>query len=671
MSGNECLVGLKISQFSLCHFTVFLLHHAGYVNVMKRLPLIVGFGGYSAAGRSSFHQAYQRMVLESLDTSKQQETLGGLAVMMGRVKIKQDAYQDIDGEFLNLQDVVTKYRRDILENTLIRKISTNYFDVERAPARLSISLNETEQGSLEFRLPNRKLPDPLPEHWQIIGVDNRHTYISIDGNARVSLDSHVTLPVEAAAQLPEGFDPAKLYHSHFHPRGLQLAIIGASDALNSTGLDWKQILSALSPDEIAAYGSSVMSQLDSAGCGGLLQARLRGKRVSTKQLPLGLSSMPSDFINAYVLGNLGATASIAGACASFLFNLRAATEDICCGRRRMVVVSSSEAPILPEIIEGYAAMGALATTAKLENLDGGETDLQRASRPFGDNCGFVIAESTQHVVLMDDALAMELGATVYGAVSDVFVNADGFKKSISAPGPGNYLTFAKAVASARSLLGESSIRKRSFVQAHGSSTPQNRVSESQILDRVAAAFGISNWPIVAVKAFVGHSLGPAAGDQLINSLGIFAQSILPGIKTIDHVAEDVLQNRLSIATDDRQLDHPMDVAFLNSKGFGGNNASAYVLSPEIARRMMKNRYGHRAMSAYRDENYSVQEKANHYHENHLKGDYQVIYKFGEEMLDDADIRISEDKLLIPGYGKAIDLNIESGYKDMMDIDATD
>jgi acetoacetyl-[acyl-carrier protein] synthase len=58
------------------------------------------------------------------------------------------------------------------------------------------------------------------------------------------------------------------------------------------------------------------------------------------------------------------------------------------------------------------------------------------------------------VVLFDDQLAMELGATIYAAASDVFVNADGYKKSIAGPGVGNYITMAKAVAAARAVIGE-------------------------------------------------------------------------------------------------------------------------------------------------------------------------------------------------------------------------
>src|SRR5690606_3834199 len=169
---------------------------------------------------------------------------------------------------------------------------------------------------------------------------------------------------------------------------------------------------------------------------------------------------------------------------------------------------------------GYATMGALAAEEKLKKLDDcDEVDSRRTSRPFGENCGFTIAEATQYIVLMDDALAMELGADIHAAVNDVFINADGFKKSISSPGPGNYITMAKAVASARAILGDESIRERSMIQAHGSSTPQNRRTESQLFDQVARVFGISHWPVAAIKAYVGHSLSSASGEQLRSTWG--------------------------------------------------------------------------------------------------------------------------------------------------------
>src|SRR5690606_16817816 len=112
------------------------------------------------------------------------------------------------------------------------------------------------------------------------------------------------------------------------------------------------------------------------------------------------NSMPADFVNAYILGSVGHTGAIAGACASFLYNLRAAVEDISSGKCRVAVVGNAEAPITTEIIDGYATMGALAAEEKLKKLDGSdEADPRRTSRPFGENCGFTIAEATQYIVL--------------------------------------------------------------------------------------------------------------------------------------------------------------------------------------------------------------------------------------------------------------------------------
>ena len=632
---------------------------------MARLPVIVGFGGYSAAGRSSFHQAYQRIVLDKLSADKKAETIAGLAVMMKLVTVKGSEYITDESEHLSRTELVARFGDTVCESTLVRPINASYFDVNQVPQQQTISLDKTDQKALCFELPKRKLPASIPDRWQVSELDERNVRVVV-ADSMIRTASHYESSVHAAGQLPTGFDPADLYSSRFHPRALQMAVIGASDAVNSLGVDWQKIVQHVAPDEIGAYSSSIMSQLDDNGLGGLLQSRLRGDRVSTKQLALGLSSMTSDFVNAYVLGNLGATGSIVGACASFLYNLRAGMEDIQSGRRRVVVVGGSEAPILPEVVEGYATMGALATTEKLCRLDGSSTtDLRRSSRPFGDNCGFVIAESTQHVVLMDDALAIELGADIHGAVADVFTSADGFKKSISAPGPGNYLTFAKAVASANSLLGEKALAERSFVQAHGSSTPQNRVTESEIFDRIAGVFNIKQWPVTAVKAFLGHSLAPASGDQLINTLGIFAHGILPGINTIDRVADDVLQERLSISTEHRELTSPMDIAFLNSKGFGGNNATASILSPAITEKMLAKRHGQKAMAAYQIKRALTREKANNYHEEFLKGNYQVIYKYGEDMLDEKSIEIDQNSLRIPGYGEPINLDKENIYKDMM------
>jgi acetoacetyl-[acyl-carrier protein] synthase len=400
----------------------------------------------------------------------------------------------------------------------------------------------------------------------------------------------------------------------------------------------------------------------------MLGGRFNDQRTTSKHCPFGLAEMPADFINAYVLGSVGNTGTYVGACASFLYNLRQGISDIQTGAARVVMVGNSEAPVVADVMDGYTAMGALATDQGLMTLDGTEgVDYRRASRPFSSNCGFTMGESSQYILLMDDELAMELGATVHGAVSDVFVNADGFKKSIASPGVGNYITVAKAMSAARAIVGEQAFRQRSYVHAHGTSTPQNRVSESHILNESAKAFGIAKWPVAAIKAYLGHSLAVSAGDQLMASLGLWQQGLRPGIPTIDHIAEDVHCSNLAINREHTDCGpQGMDCAILNAKGFGGNNATASILAPHIVSRMLAKKYGDKACAARQLKNEAVQEKAASYDEQANRGEAPPIYKFNHNVLSGEDIGFNDRQITIPGYRQAIDLATTSVYSHLLD-----
>src|SRR5690606_30639847 len=428
---------------------------------MSRLPLIVGYGGVNAAGRSSFHHSYRRLIFDVLDNAAADRTLRSLAALTNR-------------PLQSAED-----RQYLLDHTLIRRIEADWFDPMRVPLNRRFPV-ESNGGPVSLVTRARNLPPEIPANWTVTALDGQKVRIDITGESDFMLPGVEEIAAKAAGQLPTGFNPGKLYPSRSHPRGLEMAIFAMSDALGCLGIDWDTVCKHVAPDQSACYAGTAMSQQDENGNGGLLGGRYRGKRVTSKQLPFGLLDMTADFINAYVLGNVGATGGNAGACATFLLSLRQGVDDIRMGRARIAIVGSSEAPVLPDVMEGFSAMGALATDKELLALDPGrsEPDYRRASRPFSTNCGFTIAESAHYVVLMDDELAMELGATVYGAVPDVFVNADGYKKSISSPGIGNYITVAKSLAAARAILGDEAIRQRSFVQAHGTSTPQNRVTES-------------------------------------------------------------------------------------------------------------------------------------------------------------------------------------------------
>ncbi len=633
---------------------------------MQALPVIVGFGGFNAAGRSSFYQSYRRMIFDSLSDGEQQKTLLGLACLMQLVTPEETGYRSADGSLLSADQVAQTYRQQVLDGTLVRRIEKSYFDVDATPWQPSMDAKTHAGESMSFTVSKRQLPEIIPRDWRVEAVSETECRVTLSDSQTLLFPGQRDFKVKAAGQLPSGFDPSGYYNARFQPRGLQLAILGASDAIQSVGMPWQRILDSVSPDQVGVYASSIFGQVGDEGFSGLFRARAQGGRSTSKQVPLSMNSMPADFINAYVLGNVGHTEAVAGACATFLYNLRSALADIRRGHRRVAIVGDAEAPVDAELMEGFANMSALATDEGLCKLDGVTTpDWRRASRPFGENCGFTMGESTQYMVLMDDALAIELGADIFGAATDVFINADGIKKSISSPGAGNLISFAKAVSSAQAILGSETIARHSIVQAHGSSTPQNRITESYLIDRVAETFGITDWPVAAVKAYLGHTMATASGDQVIASLGIFRHGIIPGIKTVDRIADDVYQQRLRFPLQDLDLrETGVDVSFVNAKGFGGNNATGVILSPRIAESMLSKRHG-AEWNSYLDRREAVREAVGEYEGAADRGELNPFYRFGESTIPEDQIALSSEQIKIPGYANAIDLPSENPYEDLV------
>ena len=633
---------------------------------MTALPLIVGMGGVNASGRSSFHQGFRRIVIDKLNAEARQETFVGLATLMNLVKATGGNLVDSEGNVVAKQDIESIFGQQILDGTLIRKIEKNHFDPDATRCHKKITMQLVE-NAICFETRKKDLPLPLPPTWKVTDLEDKRVRVEIEGEIEIKHDSFRDNPIKAAGQLPTGFEPAKLYNSRYQPRGLQTTIFGAADAIHSTGFAWEDIINKISPDLVGTYSSSGFGQMQSEGLGGMMQNRLNGERVSTKNLALGLNSMSSDFINGYVTGSVGTTSTATGACASFLYNLRNAVQDIKAGRVRVAIVGSSECPITPEIIEGFGNMSALANEEGLKKLDGitdGQADHRRTSRPFGQNCGFTIGEAAHFLVIMDDALAIELGAKLLGSVADVFINADGVKKSITSPGPGNFITMAKSVSLAQSILGDEAIQKRSFILAHGSSTPQNRTTESLIYDRVAKTFDINNWPVAAPKAFVGHTIAPASGDQITMALGIFAHNIMPGVTTIDKVADDVHNERLNIATEHWECGD-MDIAFINSKGFGGNNATATLFSPAITLTMLEKRYGSEVFNTYKDKSIITEAAQKVYQAKADNGEFELIYRFGIDMIDENAIELTKEAMSIPTFKNGIKLKQQNPFNDMV------
>ena len=560
---------------------------------MTSLPLIVGYGGINAAGRSIFDLGYNRILFEKIGLLEQQEVLTSLGHLMG-----------------------TSDQETIINKTLMREIDQDFFQLNN------------------FRNP--------------------------------------ILPSSAGGQLPSGFNPADTYNARQHPRSLAMTVFGVSDALKSLGMPWEEIIQRVPREKIGCISGCAVAQADKYGMGGMFQSALSGSRVTSKHMAMSLGEMSADFAHAYVLGSMGITGNFVGACATFQYNLKVGISMIQSGEALICVVGAAESGIVPEIYEAFAATKGLAEDSNLMALqerlgeDSSTPNYRKICRPFGENIGMSLGESAQFVVLMADELAIELGLEIHGAALSSHIHADGFKKSISGPGAGNYLTMGKALKQVQQYFGQDALNK-TFVHAHGTSTPQNRESESHIISSLAKAMKIRALPVTAIKSYLGHSLAAAGGDQMINALGSWNHLKIPGITTTPALAENVSSDNVNYLLDHLEFEQgAFDFAILNAKGFGGNNGTALVASPQKTLNLLQVKYSKKELQKYEQANAGIKAALALEKKMILEGSTKSRYLFGEGVLDGmVDFEFNDQAIINKKTGEKFSLEATLPYKEFL------
>ena len=560
---------------------------------MASLPLIVGYGGINAAGRSIFDLGYNRILFEKIGLLEQQEVLTSLGHLMG-----------------------TSDQETIINKTLMREIDQDFFKLNN------------------FRNP--------------------------------------ILPTSAGGQLPSGFNPADTYNARQHPRSLAMTVFGLSDALKSLGMPWEEIIQRVPREKIGCISGCAVAQADKYGMGGMFQSALSGSRVTSKHMAMSLGEMSADFAHAYVLGSMGITGNFVGACATFQYNLKVGISMIQSGEALICVVGAAESGIVPEIYEAFAATKGLAEDSNLMALqerlgeDSSTPNYRKICRPFGENVGMSLGESAQFVVLMADELAIELGLEIHGAALSSHIHADGFKKSISGPGAGNYLTMGKALKQVQQYFGQDALNK-TFIHAHGTSTPQNRESESHIISSLAKAMKIRALPVTAIKSYLGHSLAAAGGDQMINALGSWNHLKIPGITTTPALAENVSSDNVNYLLDHLEFEHgAFDFAILNAKGFGGNNGTALVASPQKTLNLLQAKYSKKELQKYEQANAGIKAALALEKKMILEGSTKSRYLFGEGVLDGmVDFEFNDQAIINKKTGEKFSLEATLPYKEFL------
>ena len=189
-------------------------------------------------------------------------------------------------------------------------------------------------------------------------------------------------------------------------------------------------------------------------------------------------------------------------------------------------------------------------------------------RPFDETrAGLNLGEGAAYVVLESEEHARRRQAAVHACLAGYGNACDAFHQTASSEnGEGAYLAMQQALTMAG--LTPTDI---DYVNAHGTGTPNNDLSESVALRRV---FGSQMPPVSSTKGFTGHATSASGSIEAVICLLAMHHSFLPAnLGWKQPMADGIVPTQ---GEDNRPLRHVL----CNSFGFGGNDSSL-ILSRSV------------------------------------------------------------------------------------------
>ncbi len=353
----------------------------------------------------------------------------------------------------------------------------------------------------------------------------------------------------------KNFDPAAAFPSPKElrrtDRFVQFGVHAAWQALKDSGLE----LEKENRDNIGVFIGS--------GIGGLSTTEEQHKvllnkgpgRVSPFMIPMLILNMASGMFSMYYKLR-GPNVATCSACATSTHAIGEAWRTIKMDAADIMFAGGAEATIVPLGIAGFCAMRAMSTR---------NDDPKKASRPFdAGRDGFVMGEGAGVLVLEELEHAKARGAKIYCELAGYGNTADANHMTAPAPeGEGA----ARCMKMALKFAGMQP-NEISYINAHGTSTPQGDVAETQAIKSV---FGDHARKLVvsSTKGALGHMLGAAGGVETV----ICAKAIQTGMvpPTINLENQDPECDLDYAPHKPRQMS--VDAILNNSFGFGGHNAT--------------------------------------------------------------------------------------------------
>ena len=244
-------------------------------------------------------------------------------------------------------------------------------------------------------------------------------------------------------------------------------------------------------------------------------------------------------------GNFAFVTTLSTACSSAANAIILGANMIRCGEAEIVIVGGSEC-ITKFHLNGFNSLMILDT---------------KPCRPFdATRNGLNLGEGAAYLVLESEKSVKKRNAKIQAVLSGFGNACDAFHQTASSPdGEGAY----RAMKEALEMAGINTTEV-DYINAHGTGTPNNDVSESQAMKRL---FGDNVPPASSTKPFTGHTTSASGSIEAVFCILALQNGFLPVNLNYSQAMDD------GIIPVHQPTKKDLKHILCNAFGFGGNDSS--------------------------------------------------------------------------------------------------
>lgn len=351
----------------------------------------------------------------------------------------------------------------------------------------------------------------------------------------------------------KGFDPLEYIEkkkAKHMDRFSQFAIATAQQAISDAQL----VINDLNAEQIGVMIGSGVGGIKVLEDQQTIYLDKGADRCSPFMIPMMIANMAAGLTAIYT-GAKGPNSCPVTACAAGSNAIGDAFRLIQNGYAEAMICGGAEASVTPLSVAGFAAARALST----------KNDPNIACRPFDkDRDGFVMGEGSGILILESLEHAESRDARIYAEIVGYGMTCDAYH--MTSPVPGG-LGAARAMELALKD-GQLTPEMISYINAHGTSTPANDVTETAAIKKALGdhAYKIA---ISSTKSMTGHLLGGSGGIEAVATVLAIANDKIPPTIHLDNPDPECDLDYVPHVSRSQTV----EVALSNSFGFGGHNVT--------------------------------------------------------------------------------------------------